>query len=540
MLTAIAYASSLFILGCETQEPPVTFAVRGVVLNSVSREPVARALVDGHGDAILTDAEGRFALNLPGGDTQIEVRRPGYNSKSQHLVQAGKEMPDLTFYLTPQASIAGHVLLSGGRDADGIRIMAYHRIVANGRENWMLKGSFVADSDGGFRIVDLDAPGYYLLCSVPKQDENPSTAAARGSFGYPSVCYPGGADISSSALLALVPGQQAQVDINLTWQPFFPIAIAVSNHAQGVAPSIQIRDPSGRAIGLAVKWNKQQGLAEVNLPSGFYYAEARSQGEIPSYGRTDFQVMDRPVSGLSLVVLPLRPIEVRIRREFTESGISAPPSSLQGDSMGTGVSLTLAPLSSPIAGIGGAGRLRPVAGSSDHGLFEMNGVVPGTYNVQTTASLGYVSSISSGAVDLAHEPLVIGPGNSTALIEITLRNDSGSISGTVNPPSSMGDAPINSGPGELGTIHVYAIPLFQSSSQIASKTIQSGNHFNIANLAPGSYAVLAFDKQQEIDASDPQQLSRFVSKGQVVVVPASGSANVQLDLIEFDQEGATP
>ncbi len=133
-----------------------------------------------------------------------------------------------------------------------------------------------------------------------------------------------------------------------------------------------------------------------------------------------------------------------------------------------------------------------------------------------------------------------GPGNSTAPIEVTLRNDSGSISGTVRSPSTIGSASNGTGPGELGIIHVYAIPLLQSSSQIAAKTIQSGSYFNIANLAPGSYSVLAFDKQQEIDGSDPQQLSSFVAKGQVVAVPASGSANVQLELIESDQEGATP
>ena len=56
--------------------------------------------------------------------------------------------------------------------------------------------------------------------------------------------------------------------------------------------------------------------------------------------------------------------------------------------------------------------------------------------------------------------------------------------------------------------------------------------FTIPNLPPGSYRVVAFDAQQEIDFHTPEGLAKYSGKGQTVTVEAGGTANVQLDLIQ--------
>jgi len=107
-----------------------TYPVKGVVLNSVTRQPVARALVDSHEGAILTDNDGHFELDLPAGMVQISVKRPGYGSRgrvSNHMVRVGPNMPELSFDLVPEALITGQVTLSTSDAADGIRVMAYRR-----------------------------------------------------------------------------------------------------------------------------------------------------------------------------------------------------------------------------------------------------------------------------------------------------------------------------------------------------------------------------------------------------------------------------
>ncbi len=45
--------------------------------------------------------------------------------------------------------------------------------------------------------------------------------------------------------------------------------------------------------------------------------------------------------------------------------------------------------------------------------------------------MGYVAAVSSGGVDLLHNPLVVPPGGTSSPIEITLRDDGGTVEGAI-------------------------------------------------------------------------------------------------------------
>jgi hypothetical protein len=546
-LAAIACASGAVLIACAAQDAPQAYPVHGVVLNSITHQPIARVLVDANSDAVLTDNEGRFELSLHDNFTQINVRRPGYNSNGRngaHAVKVGANLPDLTFYLTPDASITGNVTLSNGEEADGIHFMAYRRRTVNGRPSWMVQGQGATNSEGVFRIENLEAPATYVVCGMPSHDRVGAVGRGVTSFGYPSICYPETGDFSTANLIAVSAGQQVQLEINLSRQVFYPVSFAVKNAPSGQGIGLQIHDQSGRALNSPTRWNAEEKMAEVDLPNGHYYAEAQFGGKPPSYGRVDFTVANGPTTALSMVLLPLHPIQVEIHKDFTANANTGPQSgpvliSIDGPPLqdfNPGLNLVLVPAGEFAMGMNGG--LRHVDGSSDNSLFEIDNALPGRYWVQASPFQSYVYSMTSGGVDLAREPLVIGPGNTTASIQITLRNDGGMISGTVNSSSSVAASP--SSAGEMATTFVYAIPLFPSSSQIPQAFVQNTGKFNIPDLPPGSYRVVAFDTLQEIDASDAQQLSRLTAKGQTVTVDAGGAANVQLDLTQSSAEGATP
>jgi hypothetical protein len=553
---AMACALGTLIVISRAQEAPANYPVRGVVLNSLTKRPIARALVNGQSDAALTDNDGRFELNLTQGFTQIVVRRPGYNNSAgammmPHQVKVGPDTPALTFYLTPQASIVVHVSASGGDAADGIRFIAYRKRINQGHGTWAMQGNYTTDSDGNVRMMNLDAPAAYILCSAPAEESSAPARLGKAIYGYPPVCYPGVTDLSTASPLSVAPGQQVEAEINLTRQPFYPVSILLPNRAQGQPTGVTIADQSWGGIGFPARVISQQGIAVASLPNGHYYAEARSNnGKAVSYGRIDFQVAGGPVTGLSLVVHPLNPVSVEIHKDLpanqpTNSGGGGNSQfgglvSLENDT-NPGLNLNLVPVESARLNAGNS-PLRHPDGSSDTSHFEIDNVLPGSYRVQTFAYAGYVASISSGGADLTREPLVVGAGGAAAPIEIALRNDSGSISGTVNQSSPADSAP-SSSTGEMSMVFAYAIPQFPTTAQLAMSVAAGSGQINFANLAPGIYRVAAFDEPEEIDLDDPQAMARLTSQGQAVTVEAGSTASIQLDLIRTVQnagEGQTP
>jgi hypothetical protein len=76
--------------------------------------------------------------------------------------------------------------------------------------------------------------------------------------------------------------------------------------------------------------------------------------------------------------------------------------------------------------------LRNPTGKGTEGLVVEN-AREGKYRVWVMPNRGYVASATSGGVDLLRKPLVVGAGGASAPIEITLRDDTAALDGTVSP-----------------------------------------------------------------------------------------------------------
>ena len=540
-LVLLALASPCFAQNA-SEESNQLYVVKGVVLNSVTHQPVARALVDSHQGAVLTDNEGSFELNLPEGITQISVKRPGYGTHGQafaHAVRVGPNLAPLTFNIIPEALITGQVTLSTSDPADGIRVIAYRRRAVNGHEEWMMENSTRTNSEGGFRISGLH-PGEYLVYTMPSRETDGPPPRGAPVYGYPAAYYPGVPDLASAAVLTLSAGQHAQADFILARQPFYHVTVSVTNREIGSGINLQVHDRNGRPVGSMVHFNAEQGMAEMNLPSGSYFLEGRYRGESQLYGRVDFTVAGAPVSGMHLALAPLHPIAVTIRRAFTSNtanggGVLLADGSPSNGPSGAGVNISLIPADEFFGPMRGLGSLRPAEGSTDSGAFEIENATPGRYWVEASPFEGYVSSITSGGVDLARDALVVGAGGSTAPIDVTLRDDTATITAQINTGLPGSQSPASS-VGEQHEVYVYAIPLFPFSGPIRMSGGQGSGEVSIPGLAPGSYRVIAFDAPQEIDFHTPEGLAKYATMGATATVDAGGSAHVQLDII---RTGAT-
>jgi hypothetical protein len=537
-----------------------TYPVRGTVIDSITHQPIARALVDSHQQgAVLTDNNGHFEFDLPAGSVSFMVRRPGYEpareSIHDHRVQVGPNIPDLTFTLTPEAFITGQVTLSTADPADGIRVIAYHKRIVNGHPQWSIQNAATTNSEGIFRIARLP-PGDYILYTESARGRDGPNLTEVQTFGYPPVYYPGTADSSSSGVLTLTTGQHAQADFTLTRQRYYPVTFLVSDPQAAGRMSFQINDAAGHSTGFPVHWNAMQGIVQATVPNGHYFLEATGGTNIRTafinqfnsirlnmdsgqmYGRTEFTVANAPLIGLRMSLISLRSILVNLHRDFTASGNQSQLSGFLGDpnALNPAPMLSLVPADELFAQRSSPGMLRPIPGSTDGSTFELPNISPGRYWVVAIANLGgYVSSITSGGADLTHEPLAVSPDGASAPIDITLRNDIGSISGqikTQNPSSNPLNGQTSAPLGEQTPTYIYAIPLFSFSGNLPEGHPTSAGQFSITNLAPGSYRVLAFDAPQEIDFHIAQSVAKYTGKGQDVTVEAGGTANAQIDIIQ--------
>ena len=79
---ALARSSPGQIISAPYSKTSSTFTLNGAVLNSVTGEPISRALVRISGlvqRTAFTDAEGRFEIDgLPAGPVDVELQKPGY------------------------------------------------------------------------------------------------------------------------------------------------------------------------------------------------------------------------------------------------------------------------------------------------------------------------------------------------------------------------------------------------------------------------------------------------------------------------------
>lgn len=531
------------------------YSVRGTVLNSVTGQGVARALVIlDNNRAMLTAGDGSFSFDhVAAGSTSVMIRKPGYSgfggpggfvnivggggfaggrSSFRSLgppreIVVGPEMAALTFAITPQAGISGHITLSTADPADEIRVSIFRRELENGRPHWSLAAGTKTRSDGSYRFADL-APGLYrVFTSASIDGPNSSDSSEVPVFGFPALYYPGVTDVGSAGVLDLGPGEQAQADMTLVRQRFFPVTIVVRGMPQ-TPTGFEISDSGGHPTGLEVRFDMRTGIARAYVPNGSWTLIAHAFGRTLQFGRADFQVAGAPVS-LAVDVGPMPSIPVHVRRDFT-SAPDGSPAMLQGP----GLNLYLASADDFAAG-GGMSPMQPQEGGQAAG-YEIRIFQPGRFWVETASyPPTYVASVTSGGTDLATTPLTVTPGSAPAPIEVTLRNDGGSIVGKVDSATpGTGHAGTGGESGEVLRAWIYAIPLFPTTSHLPEASLQSNGQFTFGDLAPGSYRVVACDMPQQIDFHSQEGLAAWSGKGQVVTVDPGGTANVELTVVHGD------
>ncbi len=556
------WLSALIVLVClylqpapsqDSQEPTATSSLRGSVINSVTRESIAHALVSSADNrlAAFTDDQGRFEFQLPpvGSNStspgegmafynvsaQLMARKPGFldsgMSSSPPQSTAGD---DITIALVPESLIVGRVNLPSSNQSDRITVQVYKRQVRDGRAFWAPGASATTRSNGEFRIANLMA-GTYKIFTSELMDRDPITFDPRGQlYGYPPIYYPSATDFGSASAIILEAGKTFQVELSPVLQPYYPVRIAVTNFPvqNGVEVSVALQGHKGPGYSLGYNGGGIAGM----LPNGVYTVEATlQQGQETATGSVNIMVRDAPVTNASMAVLPNGSIPVNIEDEGNGER-SSPLFKLGGFTREQKADVFLQPADD--FGSGGFASLRPPRKPNDNDLVLEN-ARPGRYWLKVTPYRGYVASAVAGSADLLHQPLVVGLGGASLPIDIVLRDDSAAIDGTVEgmpPVPAERRSPtlvIRSGPAALPAgPYVYCIPLPDSPGRFMASWVSPQGTFQVQQLTPGAYRVLAFDRQQsELEYQNPEVVSQYDDKGPVVRLGPGQTEHVRVTLI---------
>ena len=499
------------------QTPGAPATLSGQVLDSVTRRPIARVLVDSPtGNAgLLTDRDGRFTFpDVPLGSVTIRYHRPGYFDPltaqpyaSRTLTLTGAST-DQVLLLDAAGSLSGTLQLPDGESPDGLRVDLLAEQVTDGRRHWQRERVETVHSDGSFHFDDLRA-GSYLLHGQGSLDPAPFGAPVAEGLGYVPVWAPRASEIRSATVYTLRPGQSEQVQLTMERAPYYPVTIRVT----GDAPARFFRVTGNAFLDWGVRFQSREGIATTNLPSGSYVLHAGG-GRNGSGSDLPFRVEGAPVSGLVLAV-----VDPGARQD--DSSGAAPNGSGSTPSLN---SLTFLPANAPEQSV----TVQGVRFDSSTGTATLRGGLPaGQYWVSTSGvSGGYITSFTSGGVDLLREPLTVAPG-SLPTFQVIFRQDAGTVS--IARSGVLLDQ----------ACAIQLVPLDPGGLAADQVAMSAGDTTVFSDVPPGNYLLLATAANRAIAFREPgvvQQLTGLritVAAGEQVqttlsqmFIPPAGSPGV--------------
>jgi hypothetical protein len=529
--------------------------VSGTVLNSVTHEPIGRALVyssDGR-FATFTDDHGHFelsgALPMPiAGQPNAYVpialmaKKPGFLSDP---MQRGGEaiaasQKEITLPLVPEGLIVGRVKFPTAETADHVQVQLYRREVRNGFAQWTQLTATETRSDGDFRFSGLRA-GAYKVFTLESQDQDPLTAVPNGPFFvFPPRYFAAASDFSTADIIQVRAGESFTANIALESQRYFEVKVPVTGLDPTVPMGLEVsvHAQGHRGPGFELGYDASQGAITGSLPNGNYTLEASGYGPTAVTGMVNITIANRPVYGPALAVAPNTSIEVNIHQDMTGADAERLPRNLGSQNQPAAyVTLMSAEEVSSQRGAGGFSQAQgtpPV----------LAGVPPGRYWVQIQNGEGYPAYVTSGSRDLLRLPLIVPYGASVPPIEITMRYDTGEIEVAVEPSAKQATNPATPNASSIGyaqetmfqpgRLTIYGIPTGDADGVPTESHRWSNGNYILDRLAPGDYLVLALITRQEFEYRNPAAMRAYESKGRVVHVSPGQKTQVQVQVVESE------
>jgi hypothetical protein len=497
-------------------------SVQGVVTNSVTSEPLKKALVLlGDKYTAMTDAAGHFHFdNVAPGRYIVTADKDGFQAtgggpRQQVTVAEEQQVQDVTVKLMPLATVSGHVFDEDGDPLPGAQVAVLRYFYGPGLKR-LNPAAFAQSNDlGEFEALNLPPGRYYFQVTPPQPPRNipPHTRWSHPEEAYPVTFHPNAREVAQATATDVATGAHvSNIDFRLRKMPAYHIRGSVSdeNARPGAEGRVEVATP-GLAFGGSIAGAALQADGSFDLRglvNGSYtvsYLRPASEKGF-SAGQT-VRVSDADLSG---VVLAQRP-SLDVSGTVTVEGP-------QPDKVDLRINLVSVQGSS----------LRRNGGESAGGDFVMRGVPAQSYQLQiSNVPPGkYVKSIrlgdrenNSGEIDLSE--------HTSASLSLVLGADGGEVNGMVQNSSGQ--------PAAATQVTLAPATEYDARSDLLKRAVTdaSGN-FQIKDVAPGEYKIFAWESDPEGSSQNAEFRKPFEIKSAAVTVGPKEKASVQVNVITAD------
>jgi hypothetical protein len=322
LLTAI-------LLNAQATNQQPRFTVAGSVVNSITGEPIRRALVQIFGleqHSAFTGGDGRFEIEgVIQGQFLARAQKPGFFdfrslagtdfAAAPAPIKVAAGTASVLLKLVPESSIEGHVVDNDGEAIEGMQVQCMRQEFSNGRRIWQPAGGAQTDETGTFHVESL-TPGVYLVSTRPQQrfgflDPRASSELARQV--YPERFYPNATEMASAQPLVVRPGEKAQADFTIASVHAFHGSGSVSLFQNGVSGTLETTDGQQFLMGVNINPNTGQWTIPTIPPGSWIlvFHALNSRGE-SFYAEQPLNVTSSDIQNVQVTLQPLLSIPVNV------------------------------------------------------------------------------------------------------------------------------------------------------------------------------------------------------------------------------------
>lgn len=503
--------------------PTGPYRIAGMVVNATTGEPVRHATVgvlaeeDSHlVESMQTDNDGRFNLDhLPAGKFPLTASKRGYRTSffdehdeynSAIVTGPDQDPTHLTFRLTPNSVLYGTISGDGGDPVEGASVLLFERGGEHGiAEDHIDEIDAVTTDDSGTYEFPGLAAGEYLIAVSAQPWYAMHSQHNRGETSpldvtYPVTYYDSTSDETSATPIKLAAGVRQQADIALHAVPALRLQIPVPRKRSGLAR------PEIRKMVFGV-----QVAAES---SGFFDAMQTGTTEFTGLAPGRYQITQgEPPRVTNLDLSASQDID-------PNSGTPAVP--VEGSLLNTSgtqvTDVTMVALEPVGESHGRATVQAPVHkatfrfDSVESGLWALSAT--GTANAKPVIALGVggrSSAVSGNQFAVKDQPVAL-----TGIVSETLSR----IQGFARDDNRRGMA------GAM----IVLIPRQPQAYRALLRRDESDSDgsFNLRDVPPGQYTVVAIEDGWKLDWSRRESMARYLNRGVSITVPDQGAPVVFL------------